>query len=254
MLFGMFNNRRRSSILALGVLAAAVCPALGQTTIVSPAGAFESFAYGAGGSVGVGIVRLPQGNPGAYLFRVGQPGVSLNPIAATGQAVSGSFAYGAGGNQQVGFTIVDLDVNDGQPATDQATLWTGTAASAVYLNPPGIERGIALSTDGVNQSGAVSPNGVSLAAVWSGTAASYVSIHPTTGFDDSTAYGVHRGKAVGTGTDTDQQFFAAIYWPTLDAASAIMLRQPTELESQANAIFSPLTGPTLVFGAAYPDG
>lgn len=233
-----------------------------QAVVLTPSNTTDSFAYGAGGGIGVGVAYGPStgGNTHAFLWTgTAASGVNLNPIGTFTVATnpepvpaSGSFAYGAGGNQQVGLTILGL--------TDAATLWTGTAASAVFLNPPGIDTAVATDTDGVNQFGTARVNGETHAYVWSGTAASAVDIHPTAPgltFTSSYSGSIRQGLACGLAVDdNDQGFFNAVLWTALDPNSVVVLHTPDLLESRANALIPPTTpgGPVVVYGESYPDG
>jgi hypothetical protein len=80
-----------------------------------------------------------------------------------------SIAYSEAGGQQSG-----LD-------SGSATLWTGSSASAVNLNPVGSYSSFAYATNGTQQGGSanfVDANGTDHAMLWSGTAASFVDLHP----------------------------------------------------------------------------
>jgi hypothetical protein len=59
-----------------------------------------------------------------------------------------------------------------------ASLWSGSAASWVNLNPTGSTASEAWGGSGSNQVGYATLGGVQEAALWSGTAASFVSLHP----------------------------------------------------------------------------
>src|SRR3954447_23492481 len=84
-----------------------------------------------------------------------------------------SFATGASDANQVG------DGFDAASNRDHALLWTGSAASAVNLNPPSWAASIGTATSGANQVGRgyITFGGNPHAVLWSGTAASYVDLH-----------------------------------------------------------------------------
>jgi hypothetical protein len=88
----------------------------------------------------------------------------------------------------------------GYHTTSHALLWTGTAASAVDLNPAGFAASEANSSNGVQQGGWVyDAVGISEhAAIWSGTAASFVDLHPA-GFNDSKVNALTDTQQVGEG-------------------------------------------------------
>jgi len=128
-----------------------------------------------------------------------------------------SYGLGTSGAQQVGYT--------GGNVGPHAVLWSGTAASAVDLNPTnisGITFSIATSTNGVQQVGdgsGDSTGGDMHAMLWNGTAASAVDLNPTQlGIDISYAYGTSGNQQVGVGGDD------ALLW-TGTAASAVDLNQ-----------------------------
>ncbi len=126
--------------------------------------------------------------------------VDLHPIAYTY-----SKALGVHDGQQVGYgsslPYPGLPADFlGYHATSHAVLWTGTAASAVDLNPAGFGGSEASSTNGVQQGGwAYDAVGISEhAALWSGTAASFVDLHPA-GFNDSRVNALTAANQVGEG-------------------------------------------------------
>ena len=131
--------------------------------------------------------------------------VDLNPTALSAE-VNASVALGICGNQQVGF------VGNGRftDTVSHAVLWTGTAASAVDLHPPGPASStgfvttIAAATNGSQQVGysvpAVFGGGKEHALLWSGTADSMVDLHQflPPGFGSSGALGIDAaGNVVG---------------------------------------------------------
>lgn len=94
--------------------------------------------------------------------------IDLNPAGKTTSDI-----YGMANGQQVG---VSYDEN----FVIEASMWSGTAASYVSLQPVGVELAVALCTDGVHQGGyATVPGQGQHAFMWSGTAASAVDMNPT---------------------------------------------------------------------------
>ena len=88
----------------------------------------------------------------------------------------------------------------GYHTTSHALLWTGTAASAVDLNPAGFDASEANATNGVQQGGWVysAVASVQHAAIWSGTAASFADLHPV-GYSDSKVNALTATTQVGEG-------------------------------------------------------
>lgn len=86
-----------------------------------------------------------------------------------------SLIRGAGGAQQVGVVTTPDNV------IAMATLWTGSAASYVNLNPDGIVASVALAAGGGQQGGYIFQGNDFNPAVWSGTAASFVNLLPDVG-------------------------------------------------------------------------
>lgn len=106
--------------------------------------------------------------------------VDLNP-AVVGQYGSSS-AVATAGTQQVGNATMPAQNSPTPPPQAHAYLWTGTAASAVDLNPSGAGISSALGTNGFQQVGYFQiPNGLATfespqACVWSGTADSVIDL------------------------------------------------------------------------------
>ena len=124
-----------------------------------------------------------------------------------------SEAYGVSGNQQVGFGTLNTT---GRPA--QALLWSGTAASAVNLNPAGYTDSEAYGTNGSEQVGEAGGFFGPQAFLWSGTAASAVNLQsllPTAFWTTLQAYSIDAagniyGTAYGTLAGVSESF--AVEW------------------------------------------
>ena len=102
---------------------------------------------------------------------------------------------GVGYSQAIGFYGNQIGtVNDG--VRDNASLWNGTAASWVNLNPTGAARSVCNGIHAGTQVGAASFGGQLRAGYWKGTAASWVELHPA-GFVASEAKAVHGTEQVG---------------------------------------------------------
>jgi uncharacterized membrane protein len=85
---------------------------------------------------------------------------------------------------------------------DHALLWSGTAGSAVDLNPAGVDNSYAYATGGTRQVGYGSGTATGFnahALLWSGTAASTIDLNPT-GFGYSYALGTNDAQQVGFGS------------------------------------------------------
>lgn len=128
--------------------------------------------------------------------------------------IENSYAYGVGGNQQVG-------EGDGQ-----ALLWSGTASSAVDLNPTnllGFYNSSAFGTNGTQQVGEGSGTATDgdNALLWSDTAVSAIDPNPTNlpGFGSSDAYGISPSgtQQVGQGV-TDGNPHAMLWSGTAGSA------------------------------------
>src|ERR1043166_4159508 len=107
-----------------------------------------------------------------------------NVTVLTPTGASYATAFGVFDGQQAGEAVVG--------GRDRASLWSGTAASWVDLNPAAATSSRALGTNGGHQVGVASVGayGDDHASLWSGTAASWVDLNPP-GTTESTAYGVN---------------------------------------------------------------
>lgn len=103
-----------------------------------------------------------------------------------------SEGHSVNGTQQAG-TIFDNTL----AITPQASVWNGTAASWVNLNPAGALYSFAYETNGSQQVGYSRIAGVDRAGIWSGTAGSWVDLHPATAVS-SYGYGISATQQVGT--------------------------------------------------------
>ncbi|HEX8720435.1 MAG TPA: hypothetical protein VF736_07385 [Pyrinomonadaceae bacterium] len=204
---------------------------------LNPSGWTQSVATGVGGGQQAGWAtrNVPcTGNKG----RCGGGGgtrVEIHPFLWFGSAASAvdltplSLGYGAGrvlgtdGAQQVGYgqTIIGINAFSGP----FAVVWSGTAASAVNLNPPDSIQSTASAVSGGQQVGAgYSP---SRALLWSGSAESVVNLHPD-GYAFSEASATNGTRQAGFGfvgdADTLVGHKHALVWSG-DAASAVDLNQ-----------------------------
>jgi hypothetical protein len=121
--------------------------------------------------------------------------------------------------QQVGFA------NLPNPQGSHAIKWSGTAASAIDLRPPGATLSFLNATCGSAQVGAASTFQYGWSAgIWFGTAQSFVPLAPylPAGFYSSVAYGVtfHNGLYYVVGEASEQGLSRAILWVGIPAPGA----------------------------------
>ncbi len=122
----------------------------------------------------------------------------------------GSIALATNGTQQVGWRGGINDDGDGPPP--EAILWSGTAASAVSLQPPGTYESYALAMDATRQVGLVNFG----AALWSGTAESWVNLHTllpgTYSGSEATGISMHEGVITISGRAFTSGGSVAMLW------------------------------------------
>jgi hypothetical protein len=122
-----------------------------------------------------------------------------------------------------------------------AVLWSGTADSAVDLNPNGYQFSEALGIGGNQQVGFAGGH----AQLWTGTADSAVDLHPNfSGFPVSRAYGTDGTRQVGEMIDSLATTPHAILWKG-NAASAVDLN-PTNLPGFNFSIAYGVNGKSIV--------
>jgi len=174
---------------------------------LNPTSFTSSEAFGTNGTqqVGFGFVGGSSNGAHALLWTgTAASAVDLNPINLSG--FTDSFAYGTDGSQQVG--VGQNNSISGSTLT-HALLWSGTAASAIDLNPTnlsGISNSTALATYGTQQVGygfGSDTGNPTFALLWTGTAASAVDLNPTnlSGFTQSEAVDTNGTEQVGWGND-----------------------------------------------------
>jgi hypothetical protein len=151
---------------------------------------------------------------------------NLSPTNLNG--ITQSAALATDGSVQVGASSY---TNFSASAVHHALLWSGTAASAVDLNPSqlGITYSQAYGVGGNQQVGAGSTNSSgqgTVALLWTGTATSAVNLNPTNlGISSSSAASTDGIHQVGAGIVSNN--YHALLW-TSTAASAVDLN-PTDL-------------------------
>src|SRR5262249_51238248 len=126
---------------------------------------------------------------------------------------------------------------------DWATLWLGSAASAVLLNPTGFSTSTALGIAGTQQVGwgLNTTANADHALLWSGTASSAVDLNPTnlSGFTQSYANGTNGAQQVGQGIGTGSTYRAMLWSGSASSAVNLHLLLPatgTWTESDAYTI------------------
>lgn len=155
--------------------------------------------------VGYGSGPATGGRNHALLWR----GSAVSVVDLHPSGFEASKASGVSPRQQVGSGIPQGGPpgNDNMPTPTHALLWRGSSASVVGLHPHGFLSSTAQGTDGEEQVGYGSPEGVFFpmsstpvdhALLWHGGAASVVDLNPT-GFLFSRASGVVGGEEVGYG-------------------------------------------------------
>lgn len=135
--------------------------------------------------------------------------IDLGPVGA-----SDARALGASDGQQVGWS----------GAGQHAILWTGSAASATDLTPPGYASSYATGVWGGRQVGSgvlPGPSAVVRALLWFGTPESAVDLTPS-GYFNSNATAIDGNQEVGEALDIKTDFPHALVW-TGTAASAVDL-------------------------------
>jgi PEP-CTERM motif len=143
--------KRKANLLFAAVTFIAAPRAMGQTYTGSvlylptvPSG-FDNVSYGnfacvyAGQTAGSGFISGTNNSSEHALLWTTSGAVDLNPTNLSG--ISNSVAISTSDTQQVGL------------GTGHALLWTGTAASAVDLNPNGFTASEAFGTNGTQQVG-----------------------------------------------------------------------------------------------------
>jgi len=198
---------------------------------LSPTNNLGSIANGVSGAQQLGEDFIAgASNPHALLWTgTANSLVDLNPTDLGNVTLSEGWA--TNGTQQVGEAVIVTGTNPRtQTQSTHAVLWTGTANSAVDLNPTdltGITTSFAYGTDGSQQVGDGNDSGYynlpGTPLLWSGTAVSAVDLSPTnlSQILASEAVGVSGSQQVGYG-EASSGFYHALLW-TGTAASAVDL-------------------------------
>ncbi|HXH61323.1 MAG TPA: hypothetical protein VNI20_08180 [Fimbriimonadaceae bacterium] len=200
----------------------------GQTVVLHPAGADRSAVNAiwngkAVGFVSQSLIPAPAVWPGTtptwtdYSAKIGGSGQILgaNGSSIVGQTASGTpFLYieppgtkvdlSASGSLAGTVNAVAGNVQVGSSTFSSGTvsmLWSGSAASAVNLNPSGATSSVAYGTDGSQQVGSAVFGAIGRrAGLWFGNSASWIDLTPLDSTGASEARGVSNGVEVGYAT------------------------------------------------------
>ena len=168
--------------------------------------------------------------------------VNLNP-SQLGVFLSKAHGVDAVHGQQVGGGSVLQDAKIVgntifETIQNHALLWTGSAASAVDLNPAGFDESFAIAVSDLRQGGYAKPAGSTLkhAMLWQGDAASAIDLHPT-GFSESGINSLRGNLQVGAASGpTTGNVLHAMLWQG-SAASAVDLHGFLPTTSQGAPMF-----------------
>jgi hypothetical protein len=194
---------------------------------LTPAGYNSAFVYFTSGGQQAGYGTLSANGNSIPLIWSGTAGSVevLTPPSFNSGAVSGT-----DGVHQVGYA-------GGLSFGAHAMLWTGTAASAVDLNPTnlsGFTKSVAIGIYGSQEVGNGSgADPTEHALLWNGTADSAVDLNPA-GFYFSSAHGTSGAQQVGFGMATTTSPDHALLWSGT-AASVVDLNPAGFAESDAEA-------------------
>jgi hypothetical protein len=210
-----------------------------------------------------GALVTPDGNQqdGAYSptpATSGQPteaaifNGSGGPIVDLGPGLVAGGYIDPGGVHQVGAQ----QASSSGPQT--ATIWSGSASSAISLQPPGwysagAGSGYYSAATGAQQlgNGTQTKGGINQALLWSGTAASFVDLTPA-GWTGSGGYASFAtttgGEQVGTVTNAQNQTYAAVW--SGNASSFINLNPSGSTLSYALGAAATPSGGRLIVGTA----
>lgn len=157
------SPRHRLLPLAAALSLAASARADWSLTVLDTSGfTDQSSAYaGAGATV--------YGN-NLYAAAWSADGATVTDFTPPGTMAGNSIILGATATQQVGQAFT---------TTNDAFIWSGSAASAVDLAPTGALNSTAFAISGSRQAGFANFTGTANAGYWTGSAASFVNLHPT---------------------------------------------------------------------------
>jgi hypothetical protein len=205
-------------------------------TDLNPAGAAASVAFGTNGLQQVGYDSAPNTNiTHAVLWNGTASATDLNPTLLPN--INASIGIGTDTTNQVGWGS-----GAGTAGNAHALLWTGSASSAVDLQPAllsSFAQSQAYGVAGNSQVGVgILPSGADHALLWHATGASAVDLNPA-GFDQSVAVGVNGLLQVGYGDNTGSNNLLlshALLWQ--GTASAVTDLNPSQLIINASFAYS----------------
>jgi hypothetical protein len=196
-----------------------------SAVVLNPSWSVRSVAYGTDATHQVGVANGSGTgfHDHATLWSgTAASAVDLRPVGLAGYNLSEDFseAFGVGREQQVG--IAHFSQGD-----QHAVLWSGTAASAIDLDPTGtLGSSLAWATNGTHQVGSCGNFG---AMLWAGSAASAVKLQPllpTGVWTESTAYSIDDAGnvfGVASGTFNGVSGTYAVRWSPVPEPSAASL-------------------------------
>lgn len=262
-LLGGFGGQQVGYVVGVGQEAHASywSGSAGSWIDLNPSGASRSYALKASGSHQVGYARMGPTSHAGYWSGTAESWVDLNPAGAIGSAAFGitgghqvglaaiagqerasrwsgsaetwidlhpatantSVAYDEFNGQQVGHATF---VTPGFPfstSSFHASIWYGTSASWIDLNPTGATSSIGYGIHSGKQVGWAEISNQRHASLWAGTAASWIDLHPN-GFSSSVAYSILEDMQVGGVADAGGLSRASLWrgtagsWEDLSAA------------------------------------
>jgi hypothetical protein len=160
---------------------------------MNPPGAYESWIWGTDGVHQGGAVTINGGANSYPAMWSGTPQSVVNLMPPWADGTEGGIGAMAPG-QQAGAVYVG--------GIGHATIWSGTAASGIDVNPyPGLDSEL-VATDGLAQAGHAHVPGQTfpVAGVWCGTAASFVNLNeylpPSYAAADATSVAHFNGQTI----------------------------------------------------------
>jgi hypothetical protein len=128
-------------------------------------------------------------------------GTAESVVDLTPTGFTDAILFAAGDGQQVGYGSGPATADPIHGSPNHALLWSGTAESAVDLNPAGFWFSSATGVSGgrqVGSGGGDATGNIVHALLWQGTADSVVDLHPVhLGFGNSAALGISGEQVVG---------------------------------------------------------
>lgn len=158
-------------------------------SILHPAGASESGAFAAKGTLQAGSASVGGSKRASLWNGAADTWISLHPAGT-----AASELWATNGSQHVGWVQLG--------GAQRASLWNGNASTWTSLHPQGATSSVAYAISGADQGGFATVGGVSVASLWNGNALSWVNLHPA-GASSSVVFGVHGSQQVGSATIND---------------------------------------------------